>query len=211
MSRVIEMSGLRFGRLQVLREGKSNKNGLHWLCLCDCGKTKEILGVHLRSGSSKTCGCSRAEALLKHGRARIGQNDSTYTCWANMIQRCTNPNSAHFDRYGGRGITVCKRWRHSFSNFLSDMGPKPIGLSIDRIDNDGNYKPSNCRWATKAQQSSNRNIDHSKYSKGIKAGWVRRKQIIKSCPKKLGAKCCYTKCSCYKEGGDLFEAIIRGK
>ena len=154
----IEMTGKTFGRLTVLR--MAQKTALHrrWVCKCACGKEHTVLGTKLRSGESKSCGCGKAELLsassLKHGHATRGVT-ATYRTWSGMISRCTNPVMSNYKNYGGRGITVCDRWR-SFENFCADMGERPDGMSIERLDGNKGYEPDNCVWATKAIQSRNR-------------------------------------------------------
>ena len=115
---------------------------------CVCGKQKSVLVEHLRSGKSTSCGCKRS---LTHGLTHTPE----YRVWDHLKQRCLNPANDRFGDYGGRGISVCDRWINSFENFLSDMGERPSGTSIDRIDCDGNYTPENCRWATPKEQSGN--------------------------------------------------------
>lgn len=144
----------RFGKITVIGEvfGKRRKVK----CRCDCGTEKEIRLDHLRTGKIISCGCQRAQTnvlrLTTHGMART----RTYRIWRNMITRCHNENYAERHLYGGRGIVVCDRWRYSFENFLEDMGKCGDKLSIDRVDVDGNYEASNCRWATAKEQANNR-------------------------------------------------------
>ena len=147
-----DLTGQRFEKLTVVvfhsREGKS----YIWKCLCDCGKVCLKNGNHLRSGSAKSCGCLKRGAKTKHGLIRL----SEYKAWQNMKARCLNPNDISFKNYGERGIKVCDRWKNSFSNFLSDMGRKTSDQhSLDRINVNGNYEPSNCRWATDIEQNNN--------------------------------------------------------
>jgi hypothetical protein len=148
----IDLTGQRFGRLVALKEiGRANGFVL-WLCRCDCGSKTKVLSGNLRSGHSRSCGCMKGHPT--HGHARNYTHTPTFKSWHSMLQRCDNPNRKGYKHWGGRGITVCERWR-KFENFLADMGERPPGLSIDRIDNDRGYFPGNCRWATRSQQNSN--------------------------------------------------------
>lgn len=152
----IDMSNKIFSRLTVLQRTENNKKGLAmWQCLCDCGKTIDVPGSQLKNGQTTSCGCLKREKLkasaTKHGKYRTG----AYVSWNNMIQRCCNPNNHKFHLYGGRDIQVCERWQ-KFEHFYEDMGERPPKHSIDRIDNDGNYSPSNCRWAINKAQCRNK-------------------------------------------------------
>lgn len=140
--------GNRFGKLVVIARDMSDRHGkARWLCLCDCGNRKIAIGQHLKNGRTRSCGCIK----LIHGKT----GSPEWNSWQNMKDRCTNPHYVGFGRYGGRGITFCDRWKN-FTAFLSDMGPRLPGTSLDRVNVDGNYEPSNCRWATAREQSLNR-------------------------------------------------------
>lgn len=143
-----DLTGQRFGSWLVL-EKVLNELTRRWFhkCQCDCGTVRIIKTRDLRSGQSSRCDRCRATT---HGLS----NTNTYRIWQGMIYRCKNPNYKNYKYYGGRGITVCERW-HKFENFFQDMGERPKGLSIDRINNNGNYEPGNCRWATVKEQTSN--------------------------------------------------------
>lgn len=142
------LDGQRFGRLLVIHRGPSPDRTAAYLCACDCGKTKIIRRYSLMRGDSKSCGCR--QGFIKH---RLGK-PAGWNSWCNMRRRCTDPNHPYWALYGGRGIKVCRRWL-KFENFLADMGMKPEGLTLDRIDNDDDYRPGNCRWATHRQQRMN--------------------------------------------------------
>ena len=151
MSWYKDISGLRFGRLVAVKPVGFDKHGTKtWLCECDCGTTPTIRGSHLRKGQ-QSCGCWQGAT---HGYARRARHP-LYVVWKRMRQRCLDPNSKDFKYYGGRGISICKEW-DSFPVFLTDVGTRPHGLTLDRVDNNGNYEPGNVRWATRAQQSQNR-------------------------------------------------------
>ena len=155
-----QLTGRRFGRLVVQAVSLAKYSLAH--CVCDCGQSATVLCQNLRNGGTQSCGCLQMELVSvrssrhRHTAKMNGRTSKCYMAWRSMKKRCHSPRSKNYRLYGGRGISVCDQWRDSFERFLADMGEPPSPAhSLDRIDNDGNYEPSNCRWATAKQQGRN--------------------------------------------------------
>ena len=169
MSRKLNIQfGQRFGRLVIVGELEPSGKIRRFHCLCDCGTFSTPLLNALRSGHTQSCGCLQHESITKHGLSKT----PAYATWSAMITRCTNPDSSSYEGYGGRGITVCPAWLESVEQFVKDMGPREPHEQIDRIDNDGNYEPGNCRWVDAQTNIQNR---------GTAIRWFIRGQEFGSC------------------------------
>lgn len=152
--RLHDLTNHVFGRWTVIGRSENDaRNHSRWICRCECGTEKVLHGNNLRNGKTKSCGCV---GKTTHGHTKGRRCSSLYGVWAAIIQRCTNPDSASYPQYGGRGISVCERWKNSFADFLEDVGERPSPMhSIDRKDNSRGYEPGNVQWATRSEQGRN--------------------------------------------------------
>ena len=181
----LPMAGKCFNKLTVVRyAGRTgNEKRPTWECICICGKLTNVLEKHLLSGHTKSCGCIKNHDKVKHGHKRRTGQSATYTTWQSMIQRCHDPDFDSFKDYGAKGISVCERWL-TFSSFLEDMGDRPIGKTLDRIDGKGNYEPGNCRWAGALEQANKKRSNQKLECDGVSmtiAEWSQRTGLDYGC------------------------------
>lgn len=177
-----------FGNLKTIEYFRNKKNKMGWKCICQCGNYTFASSTQLNSGLKRSCGClisiTARNLMTKHGCAIYGSVSIEFAAWSSMKARCLKADHKAYKDYGGRGIKVCDRWLNSFQNFLEDMGKKPTPkLSLDRIDVNGNYEPSNCRWATHSEQR--RNLRKNRYleykgRKMILADWAKELNCLDS-------------------------------
>lgn len=156
-----DVVGQKFNHLRVLMEIRKEKWKIHVKCVCDCGKETVVLKQYVTSGHTKSCGCYHQEKMKKGLRLKHGMTGTyIYNSYNSMLQRCNNPNFKEYYLYGGKGVKVCGRWLEGFENFFADMGGRPEGKTLDRRNSNGNYEPSNCRWATPTEQANNTSRNH---------------------------------------------------
>ena len=178
----IDITGQKFGLWLAVQRAPDTRRPA-WLCRCDCGTERIVQSGNLRSGRSTGCGCMVPARSRATHRTHGYSSTRTYKIWCNMKARCMNPRTTHFAHYGGRGIAVCDRWLYDYPAFLSDMGECPPGYTIERNDNDGNYEPGNCRWATQAEQTLNQRRSRYVEWRGERLsvkGWALRLDITET-------------------------------
>lgn len=176
MAKRVDLTGLVFNHLTVLSRSEVRKGTrLPWICLCKCGNIVDVIGNDIVTGHTKSCGCIKSEAISKsrttHGRTRTTE----YVAWLSMKARCYNQNNQDYQNYGGRGIKVCERWLNSFENFLKDMGNAPLNQTLDRVEVNGDYAPTNCRWTHACVQSFNRRKMSTNTSGRTGVSWDRKR------------------------------------
>ncbi len=171
--KITNLSGIRIGRLSVVERDMSKKT-IYWKCVCDCGKKNSVQASRLIRRLTNSCGCINLEMRTSHGMTKSRE----YACWQNIKARCYFKKHKSYPQYGGSGVKVCDRWINSFENFIHDMGKKPSKThSIERINNKGDYEPSNCRWATRSEQDRNKSTNKYLEYKGLKlieSDWAKR-------------------------------------
>ena len=191
----VDVIGHKYGRLKAVKECEENRNGLIYvLCICDCGNEKIVQKGNLRGGNVKSCGCLLKETASKTSRKYKNKMSRSYrNVYYHMKDRCYNPKSDRYYRYGGRGIKVCDRWLESFDNFYDDMGGRPFkGAQLDRTDNDKGYYPENCRWVTAFENSMNRNVSYNEDRNVYKRANGYYAQVPRSKDKKIYKRFSYT-------------------
>lgn len=180
MPKASNLAGMRFGKLIVTERAGTSSGNATWYCLCDCGKKTVVTACNLKHGGTVSCGCHRDTNVSSINKTHGKSNTDEYHCWLHMHARCSNRESSDYPNYGGRGIKVCERWL-LFEAFLADMGERPSRRhSIDRINNDGDYGPGNCRWATREQQGNNKRSNRKLSCNGVEltlSQWATRTGI----------------------------------